>query len=560
MRLKLPSTTRRRGLLEVGIFAFTLTFPVAAVLRPVLGLGVSHPGAPPAASDPWPVFGITMVYTGLLSGLLSAVRLPRPSGSRWRIARAELPLFVMLQLAIGAGVLSGHLVAAFWIAFHDPAATFDRPVYVVSAFAFAVAAMANSSGGYLLCRAAVLAWPAWDRLRRTRLLWALTHAQLVAGLTLAMGVAALLMLLAAAAYFTSPYEPPFGPESLPEGAGPAATFLTWLTTRVLAPVTAILGLGLAALVLILPPAAVISYVALRRTTRRLEELATATSALRAGDLAARVPVNGEDEVARLQADFNAMASELERTLNELQEERDAVARLLQARRELVAAVSHELRTPVSTVRGYLESALAHWNGIPPATLRQDLEVMASEIERLQRLIEDLFTLSRAEIGRLPLAIQPTDVAALVRRCAEAVAPLAWERGRVEVLAETQAALPPALVDPDRLEQVVRNLLANAVRHTPPGGLVLLSALAEDSALIIQVKDTGEGIPSEDLARIWDRFYRGGNARERDESGTGLGLALVKELTEAMGGSVAVESIPGEGSCFTLRLPVARAAR
>ncbi len=280
MRLRLPSTTRRRGLLEVGLFAFTLTLPVAAVLRPVLGLGVSHPGAPPVVSDPWPVFGITMVYTGLLSGLLGAVRLPRPTGGRWRKARVELPLFVMLLLAIGAGVLSGHLVAAFWIALHDPAATFDRPVYVVSAFAFATAAMANGSGGYLLCRAAVLAWPAWDRLRRTRLLWALTHAQLVAGLTLATGVAALLTLLAAAAYFTSPYGPPFGPESLPEGTGPAATFLTWLTTRVLAPVTGILGLGLAALVVILPPAALISYLALRRTTRRLEELVTATSALR----------------------------------------------------------------------------------------------------------------------------------------------------------------------------------------------------------------------------------------------------------------------------------------
>jgi len=420
--------------------------------------------------------------------------------------------------------------------------------------------MATGSGGYLLCRAAVLVWPAWDRQRRARLLWALTHAQLVAGLTLAAGVAALLTLLAAAAYFTSPYGPPFGPESLPEGAGPAAIFLTWLTTRVLAPVTGILGLGLAALVVILPPAALISYFALRRTTRRLEELVTATSALRAGDLAARVPVTGEDEVARLQADFNAMAAELERTLRELEEERDSVARLLQARRELVAAVSHELRTPVTTLRGYLESVLAHWDGAPPEMLRQDLEVMASEIERLQRLIDDLFTLSRAEIGRLPLAIQPTDVAALVRRCVEAVAPLAWERGRVEVLADAQAALPPALVDPDRIEQVVRNLLANAVRHTPPGGLVLLSAMADRDRLIVQVKDTGEGIPLEDLARIWDRFYRGSNAREQDQGGAGLGLALVKELTEAMGGSVVVESVPGEGSCFTLHLPVAREAR
>jgi len=128
MRLRLPSTSRRRGLLEVGLFAFLLAFPVAAVLRPVLGLGVSHPGASPVAGDPWPVFGITMVYTGLLSGLLTAVRLPRPTGGPWRVARAELPLFLALLLAIGAGVLSGHLVAAFWIAFHYPDAAFDPPV------------------------------------------------------------------------------------------------------------------------------------------------------------------------------------------------------------------------------------------------------------------------------------------------------------------------------------------------------------------------------------------------------------------------------------------------
>ncbi|MGH2355618.1 MAG: sensor histidine kinase, partial [Chloroflexota bacterium] len=331
-----------------------------------------------------------------------------------------------------------------------------------------------------------------------------------------------------------------------------------------------------AIILVLPPTFLLAYAVLRPVTRRLEHLAAATDALRAGDLAARVPVGGADEVARLQADFNAMAANLERAVGDLQAQRDAVARLLHARRELVAAVSHELRTPVATVRGYLDSALEHWDGVPPPTLQGDLSIMAGETERLQHLIDDLFTLSRAEVDRLPLVVGPTDVGAVLRRCAAAAAPLAWNRGRVEVLAEAPPDLPSVLADADRLEQVVRNLVTNAVRHTPPGGLVLLTASLADGAVVIQVKDTGEGIAPQDLPHIWERFYRADGARGRDQQGertsetgetgthtgvaqeapggAGLGLALVKELTEAMGGAVAVESAPGQGACFTLRLP------
>jgi signal transduction histidine kinase len=246
---------------------------------------------------------------------------------------------------------------------------------------------------------------------------------------------------------------------------------------------------------------------------------------------------------------------------------------------------------VATLRGYLESTLEHWDGAPPRDqrqdLRRDLQVMAGETERLQGLIEDLFALSRAEVGRLPLDIGPTDVGALLRRSAAAAARLAWERGRVEVLAEVPPALPAARADAGRLEQAVRNLVANAVRHTPPGGLVLLlTAEAVAGGVAVQVKDTGEGIAPKDLPHIWERFYRSSTARERDPGdgggvgtetggsgaggnanrrngtahgapgGAGLGLALVKEVIEAMGGSVGVDSTVGQGSTFTLRLPAA----
>jgi signal transduction histidine kinase len=313
-----------------------------------------------------------------------------------------------------------------------------------------------------------------------------------------------------------------------------------------------------AILIILPPAALFSWLFTRQMTRRLQALAAGTSALRSGVYSTRIQVEGADEVARLQADFNAMASALEQAMRDLRAERDNVETLLRARRELFAGVSHELRTPIATLRGYLESARAHWTDAPPATLRHDLEVMERETTRLQRLVDDLFTLTRAEVARLDMRPAATDVGALAQSVAETVAPLAWRSNRVEVVAEAAADTPLAWVDEARLEQVIANLVHNGVRHTPPGGIVSLWVEGAQEGVRLQVRDTGEGIAAEDLPRIWDRFYRADATRLRPESGSGLGLALVKELTEAMGGSVAVESVVGQGSCFTLRLPHASA--
>jgi signal transduction histidine kinase len=139
---------------------------------------------------------------------------------------------------------------------------------------------------------------------------------------------------------------------------------------------------------------------------------------------------------------------------------------------------------------------------------------------------------------------------------DAVAPLAWQSGQVQVSAQLPEGLPAAEVDPARLEQVLANLLRNAVRHTPPGGIVVVSAAEEARSVRIEVRDTGEGISPADLPHIWERFYRGRDvvAREGETRGAGLGLALVKELVETMRGEVAVESTAGEGSRFTVRVP------
>jgi signal transduction histidine kinase len=236
---------------------------------------------------------------------------------------------------------------------------------------------------------------------------------------------------------------------------------------------------------------------------------------------------------------------------ELEAERDRVVGLLAARRQLIAGVSHELRTPVATVRGYLEAALRLDGAVPPE-LRGDLETMEREVGRLQRLIDDLFTLSRAEVGRLTVRSEPTNVGAIVQHLVDAQAPLAWHQRRVQVVTQLESDVPPAQVDAARLEQIVSNLVNNAVRHTPPGGLVAALVAPEPLSIRVEVRDTGEGISPDELPHVFERFYRGHDSDTR--GGAGLGLALVKELAEAMGGSVEAASTPGEGSCFTVRIP------
>ena len=378
---------------------------------------------------------------------------------------------------------------------------------------------------FVICRVGVHMWLFWDRLRRTQLVWSLAHAIVV---LLALGAGVLILLIDALIFYRLP------------------VFYVLPVTMVLV----VVSLGV--LVALIPPFALFSYLAMRGTVQRVKMLAAATSALRAGNYHVRVPVMGEDEVAQLQSDFNAMATDLQRTLHELQEQRDNVAKLLNERRELIANVSHELRTPVATLRGYLETMLIHWDGISRPDIHHDLRVMEDETVRLHGLVEDLFTLSRAEVGKLELDCVPTDIGEIVQRLVSSSAPLAWRSSKIELVADIPTCLPPVSVDAKRLEQILHNLLHNGVRHTSPGGIVAVMVLIEDNSIALQVRDTGEGIATEDLPYIWKRFYQSKSSHMG--GGTGLGLALVKEWTEAMGGTVSVESTFGEGSCFTVRLP------
>jgi signal transduction histidine kinase len=399
--------------------------------------------------------------------------------------------------------------------------------------------------GYLAMRGGVRLWLRWDQMRRRRMLWSLTHAHLT--------VVAFFAFLAALIVFSLV---PFSNAAVKvwtQTKDPLASFITGLVVTFFPALTLITVMTIALLAVLLPPLAVFSFFVARRTTRRLETLAAATAALRAGNYQARVTVDGEDEVAHLQSDFNAMAERLSATLTELKTERDAVADVLQSRRDLVANVSHELRTPVATLSAAIETTLDQWEQTPPAETRQNLTLMENEVLRLSGLIDDLFTLSQADVNNLPLVCIPVDLAVLIEQVISTFAPLAWNAGRVEVASDLPVGLPPVQADERRVRQVLLNLLRNAVRHTSPGGIVAIQACREAEKVRIDVRDTGEGIAPEDLPRIWERFYRGKNAAPES---AGLGLALVKELVEAMGGSVDAQSQPGLGSCFTISLPLA----
>ncbi|QBD82264.1 HAMP domain-containing sensor histidine kinase [Ktedonosporobacter rubrisoli] len=397
-----------------------------------------------------------------------------------------------------------------------------------------LAIVVGNAFAFVVCRLGIRLWLFWDRLRRTQLIWSLTHAHLV---VVALGAGLVILLFDILVIVNS----------FSSARGEIALIVP--TTLALAVVS------LLAILVILPPSALFSFLVVRRITRRLQSLTSATGALRNGNYAVRVPIEGEDEVAQLQSDFNAMATALELTMQELQNERDTVAELLSSRRELIANVSHELRTPVATLRGYLETTLMRWNGSSPSTLQHDLKVMEAEVINMQRLVEDLFTLSRAEVGRLALQCKLIDVGDIIRHIVETTAPTIWQSSKITLAAEIPATLPVVLGDPIRLEQVLQNLVRNALRHTTPGGIIALVVEAEPDTILLHVKDTGEGIAPKDLPRIWERFYQTETTRTRMDGGAGLGLALVKEWVELMQGSVSVESVLGEGSCFTISLPI-----
>lgn len=281
----------------------------------------------------------------------------------------------------------------------------------------------------------------------------------------------------------------------------------------------------------------LAIVIARQITGPVRRLAAAAADVARGQLETRIESAGGDEIGRLGKTFNSMAEALER-----QED---------LRRSMMADIAHELRTPLSVMRGNLEAML---DGLlQPST--KELGVLHGQSVALSRLIEDLRTLSLASAGHLDLSRRPTDLGELARSVAAELEVAARERS-ISLSVEAAPDLPQTMVDRDRICQVLRNLLDNALRYTPSGGRVDVRATTAAKQVKVSVADTGSGIAPEDIPHVFDRFYRADGSRARTTGGSGLGLAIVKQLVEAHGGQVWAESQPGKGGEFHFCVPVA----
>lgn len=266
---------------------------------------------------------------------------------------------------------------------------------------------------------------------------------------------------------------------------------------------------------------------LTRIARRMEQ----------GDLSQRVKIRTKDEIGKLAHAFNTMA--------------DSLAHSEELRRNMVSDVAHELRTPLTNIRGYLE-------GLKDHVVDPTQDIIASLYEEsliLSRLVVDLQELSLAEAGQLYLMRKPAALEEIITKAVSSLQLQATSK-QLLLLVDIPPHLPKVLADAERAGQILRNLLNNAITHTPPGGEITVRARANYDEIAISVQDTGEGMEEEHLPNIFERFYRADASRSRATGGSGLGLAIVKQMVEAHHGRIEVQSSPGFGSCFTFTLPIA----
>jgi signal transduction histidine kinase len=284
--------------------------------------------------------------------------------------------------------------------------------------------------------------------------------------------------------------------------------------------------------------------------RPLEELVDAAGRLAGGDRSTRVEVGGLAETATLGAAFNEMARELE-----IEEgRRDELDRL---KDEFVLTASHELRSPLTSVQGFAELLMLDKDSLTPRQ-RETVEIILDNCRHLVRLLNDLLDLARSDAGRLSIRPQPTEVAPLIEDVVRTI------RGQTEAASQSlteqvEPGLPLINVEPDRIRQILVNLLTNAHEYTPEGASIGVAARAVGAEVEISVSDNGPGIPPDQLERIFERFTRGDAGLTQRVGGTGLGLAIAKSLVDLHGGTIRAESTIGQGSTFHVRLPVAAGA-
>lgn len=405
----------------------------------------------------------------------------------------RLPLTARLVGGVIAAVLGG--LALFWLVMHPPMGDLALMTLFLS-----VTALASVLAGYAAYR---LRWLQ----RAPGLRWAITGTYVLSS---------------------------------------ALTFINvWLTARLMFTNEHDLQLATVLLVFASGIAIALGFFFAEEITDRIRSLSETARGLARGRLDLRAPVAGQDEVAALALTFNDMAAQLQ-AADQKQRELDRL------RRDLIAWVSHDLQTPLASVRAIVE-ALADGVIDDPATERRYLATAQRDIESLSSLIDDLFQLAQLDAGGLTLEPTTAEVCDLLSDTLEAFRPLAASRG--VTLDGACQDVGVATLDVRRIGRVLANLVGNALDHTPPGGTVSVIGIRQGRFIRIDVRDTGAGIAPENLPHIFDRFYRGEPARQRTTGGAGLGLAIARGLVEAHGGRIDATSRPGSGATFTVELPI-----
>jgi signal transduction histidine kinase len=280
----------------------------------------------------------------------------------------------------------------------------------------------------------------------------------------------------------------------------------------------------------------LSYLVSKRIVQPLIQMEEITKKFASGHLNERVPAHEIPEVDQLAASFNRMAASL--------------ADVERRRRELVSDMTHELRTPLTILKGYLE-------GLADETIEPSTDVylrLSNEVSRMQRLVNDLQELSKMEAGYLPIDAQAVDLYPLLSTIVQKFSDQLVVENSPQLRLDYPPDTPPALADPERVEQILVNLIGNALRYTPAGSITI-RVRSEGSKLWVAVIDTGQGIERQDLPHVFERFWRADRSRNRNSGGTGIGLAICRRLVELQGGTIEVDSELGKGSIFRFSLPV-----
>jgi two-component system phosphate regulon sensor histidine kinase PhoR len=301
------------------------------------------------------------------------------------------------------------------------------------------------------------------------------------------------------------------------------------------------------------PSVLLAALFARRVSARLGRIVRYAGTLSDGDFRTRLPETGKDELGTLAAKLNETGSKLEVTFRQLEHEHKELERLERVRKDFVINVSHELRTPLASIQGYAETLLEGAIHDPQINL-QFVQIILQNAQRLGRLTADLLTLSRIELQQKTFQFAPYSINALLNQHLRAIRPLA-EQKHIELSVESAAAEMQVFCDEEAMHQILTNLVDNALKYTQEGGTVTVAArLIAGDRVEVSIRDSGIGVPAEELPRLFERFYRVDKARSRELGGTGLGLAIVKHLVRAQGGEVGVESTPGLGSRFYFTVP------